>query len=285
LGGVLVLSAAALASLPGLNVFTSEWLLLYGLLSGGAELEGAAKVMVLGGLVVLGFAGGLAVVCFTRLVGIGLLGNPRSASAASAPEPGWAMRIPVLALATVGVLIAIAPGSVAVALHAAVTDVAPTAEFQIARTALRPLAVLPPLLVGITAALLALRGAMRRRELPAWTETWGCGYASPTPAMQYTSTSFSEPLTRIMQSVLRTEVDSEATGVRIGARWGGPARRTTDTPDRVLVGFYRPLFAVIERGGAALRAFQRPRVTVSLLYIVATVLVLLALLFLPVAGG
>jgi hypothetical protein len=53
----------------------------------------------------------------------------------------------------------------------------------------------------------------------------------------------------------------------------------------VLAAVYQPLFAAVARTGARLRAYYTPRVTTSLFYMVATVLVVLALLFLPGAGG
>ena len=285
IGVPLVLGSSALASLPGLNVFTSEWLLLRGLLRGGTDWSGVAQGTLLGTLTMLGFAGGLAVACFARLVGIALLGTARTVEAARAPQPSWAMRASVLALATPCVFIAIAPAAVASGLGGAVAWVAPAADVDVAVGALRPLALLPILLVAITAALFALKVNARRRGQPDQAETWGCGYASPTPAMQYTSTSFGQPLTQIMQPVLHTEVRSEFNGPSGRAPWSPPARWGTHTPDRILAGFYGPLFRALGRGASRLRAFQGPRVTVSLLYIALTVVALLALLFLPVAGA
>jgi formate hydrogenlyase subunit 3/multisubunit Na+/H+ antiporter MnhD subunit len=286
LGAALLLSAAALASLPGLHVFTSEWLVIYGLLAGGATLQGAAPVVLFSGLALLGFVGSLALVCFTRLVGIALLGNPRSVAAERVPEPGWAMRVPILALAGAGLVIAIVPSTIAGLLGGAVAIVTPTgAASEAVQGALRPLAMLPVILVVTSAILLSIRWVMFRGSARKSTQTWGCGYASPTAAMQYTAMSFSEPVTSILRPVLATDVDAENAPHTAGLPWVIAARWSTRTPDRVLVGIFQPLFAMIERGGARLREFQRPRVTISLLYIVVTVLVLLGLLFLPASGG
>jgi hypothetical protein len=62
-------------------------------------------------------------------------------------------------------------------------------------------------------------------------------------------------------------------------------RRTSRTADRVLAAVYQPLFAAVARTGARLRAHYTPRVTTSLFYMVATVLAVLALLFLPGGRG
>jgi hypothetical protein len=90
--------------------------------------------------------------------------------------------------------------------------------------------------------------------------------------MQYTATSFAQPVARILQPVLHTVTTP------ISPR---PARWASETADRALVSFYFPLIAAIDRAGQRLRGSHQARVTGSLLYIGATVLVVLALLFLP----
>ena len=100
--------------------------------------------------------------------------------------------------------------------------------------------------------------------------------------MQYTSTSFAEPLTRILQPLLRSEAAAEVQGrTKAASLWPSEMRWASTTTDRVLALLYRPLFGAVERAGSRLRAYYRPRVSTSLLYIVLTVLVLLTLLFVP----
>lgn len=278
-GGVLVLGAAAMASLPGLNIFTSEWLLLRGLLQGAAASRGFVQVALLGGTLAIVCAGGLAVACFARVAGVGLAGSPRTAGADIAPRPGWAMVVPLLILAGACALIGALPGSAAGTLSAAVAVIAPAADARVAVSALRPIAVVGPLVAAGTVLLFALRRAVGRRSPERQAATWGCGYAVPTVAMQYTSTSFAQPLTRVLEPVLRTErrlvVDSGS-----GRLWPRATSWASRTADRALVGLYVPVFAAIARAGARARAYHQDRVTGSLLYIGATVLVVLALLVL-----
>lgn len=286
IGSPLVLAAAAIASLPGLNVFTSEWLLLRGLLLGGMTAAGLPQSALLAVVVALALAGGLAVACFTRLVGIGLLGSPRSAGAAAAHPPGWMMWGPVLVLAAACVLVASMPAVVAGALAAAVGVAAPGADVVIARTTLRPLVILLPLVTVATLVVLAARALAVRRWAPELRATWACGYAEPTATMQYSSTSFGQPLTSVLEPVLRTETRAEVLpGPAAGLTWPRHMRRTSRTADRVLAAVYQPLFAAVARTGARLRAHYTPRVTTSLFYMVATVLAVLALLFLPGGRG
>ena len=76
MGGVLVLGAAALAALPGLNVFTSEWLLFRALLSGATRTHGVDQVAMLAAVLALALAGAIAAAGSARLVALGVLGRP-----------------------------------------------------------------------------------------------------------------------------------------------------------------------------------------------------------------
>jgi formate hydrogenlyase subunit 3/multisubunit Na+/H+ antiporter MnhD subunit len=281
-GTALVVACAAIASLPGLNVFTSEWLLLRGLLAGGLEFGGAPRAALLAGVVALALTGGLAVGCFARLVGVGLLGSPRSPGAAAAVPPGWAIWLPMLTLLVGCLGVAAAPAVVAGAMGPAVATIVPAADPAAAAGALRPLGVLLPALAGAALAVAALRAAVGRRLEPSRSATWGCGYAAVTPSMQYTSASFAEPVTRVLQPVLRTERNAHRESSAGLALWPSRVRWTSRTVDRVLASIYQPLFALVGWAGARLRAYYTPRVTTSLLYIVVTVVALLTLLFLPV---
>ena len=279
-GTVVVLGAAAIASLPGLNVFTSEWLLLQALFRGALHQRGIAEAALITAIGVIAFTGGLAVACFARLVGVGLLGSPRTDAAAAAPAPGWGTRAPLIVLAAVCVLIAVVPAQAAMALTRAVQTVAPAADVGVASAALRPLAWLLPLILAGLAVVLIIRqiasSATPRRRAP----TWGCGYAAPTVAMQYSATSFSEPLSRLMQGALNTETVQHG----ITEPWPAAASWSSVTRDRVLVGIYEPLFAQVARAAGRLRSMHRARVTTSLVYIVGAMMLLLTLLFLPGVG-
>jgi formate hydrogenlyase subunit 3/multisubunit Na+/H+ antiporter MnhD subunit len=277
-GGLLLVGCAAIAALPGLNVFASEWLLLRGLLSGTLVVGDVARVVLIAALALLAFSSGLAVACFARIAGVGLLGSARSAGAREALPPALAMWLPLLLLASGCFLIGLLPHRVAGALSAAVAQLVPGGNPAQVTDVLGPLAILAPLLLAIAIGIAGLRALAAWRTRPARAVTWGCGYPAVTSAMQYTAASFSEPLTRVMQPLLRTEVDRAMAHTGSASR---PLAWSSTTPDVLLAGFYRPLFERTAHLFARLRAYHQPRVSRSLLYIVLTVLVLLSLLFLP----
>jgi hypothetical protein len=100
--------------------------------------------------------------------------------------------------------------------------------------------------------------------------------------MQYSAASFAEPITRIFQPLLgsRVERDVAAEGV-----WPVAVSWRSVTPDRALAGLYEPVFKSIERALLRLRGLQQGHLSTYLLYIVLTVLVLVASMILPLGAG
>ena len=91
--------------------------------------------------------------------------------------------------------------------------------------------------------------------------------------MQYTAASFGAPLLSAFGSV------AEPRAIRT------PSSFETDPKDKILVRLVLPLWARVKRTAVALRPLQQGRVTQYLLYIVLTVLLLLAVLFISLARG
>jgi hypothetical protein len=104
------------------------------------------------------------------------------------------------------------------------------------------------------------------RRGPASDATWGCGYAAPSPRMQYTARSFSELLAeRLLPAVLRARVTQTAPqGIFPTA-----GRYATECVDPLTRGVYEPFF---DRWGARfsrLRWVQQGLLHVYLMYILA----------------
>jgi hydrogenase-4 component B len=285
-GGLMVVGAVAIAALPGLNGFTSEWVIFYGLLTGGVELRGTSQIALLAGVPALALTGALAAACFARLTGVTLLGEPRSEDGRHAAAPGWEMWLPMLLLAALCVAVAWAPAQVVELLGPAVqivvrpVDLAPVGETV--RDAVAPLGdvgLLVTLGLGLGGALRWLVG--RRATGIRRAPTWGCGYSQPAPGMQYTATSFAEPITRIFQPLLKSRIESDLPAETV---WPEAASWRSSTPDRALAGMYVPVFKAVERALLRLRGLQQGRVSTYLLYIVLTMLVLVASMILPLGA-
>jgi formate hydrogenlyase subunit 3/multisubunit Na+/H+ antiporter MnhD subunit len=276
-GAAFLVGALAITGLPPLNGFVSEFLLYLGAFYGKASLGVTTGIPLMGVVAGLALLGGLAAACFTKAFGIVFLGEPRSESAALGREPGLAMRAPVLILAA---------GCLALALFspALLGLLAPVLE-QVTRqggpataAVLDDAAASLVVFVGAGAGVLALIVALAflRRSLLARRPvgegpTWDCGYARPSPRMQYTASSYAQPLTSLFQPLLRTRRQASPPQGLFPER----AALATEAPDPAREYLYRPAFAGVGRALAALRWLQHGRVHLYVLYIALTLVVLL----------
>ncbi len=231
------LGAAAIAGLPPLNGFVSEWLVYLGFLGALAKPQGDLLAFAAAGAPVLALVGGLAAACFAKVVGVAFLGNPRTPEAARAHEAPLAMLAPMAVLAATCVAIGLAPGALLPALARAASAwsrlppdrlAAPAAAA--AASAGRVSLVALALLAGV-----AVLWGVRRRRLAAHppaapVETWSCGFAAPTARMQYTGSSFAELLLRRFSWA----VPVHAEGARPRGLFPAAASYRTHVPDPVL---------------------------------------------------
>ena len=103
--------------------------------------------------------------------------------------------------------------------------------------------------------------------------TWDCGYAAPSPAMQYTTSSFGEMLVRIFSGVLRPERHEPA----VNNLFPAAERFESHVPEVVLEKGILPFFTATDRYLAMVRRLQNGQLNHYILYIFAALIVLLAL--------
>jgi hydrogenase-4 component B len=200
--GMFAMGAVAIAGLPPLNGFVSEWLIYVGLFEAvnqrGSMLWGAIPAVVL-----LGMTGALALACFVKVCGVVFLGSPRSVEAQRAHECGVGMRG---AMGWVGwgcVGIGLVPVMAWPALRSAV------GAWQGEWLELGGPGSL--VVLGRVHVMLAVLGVLGSVGLWHWSRragwvrgpTWDCGYAAPTARMQYTAGSFASIICGWFAWVLR----------------------------------------------------------------------------------
>jgi len=104
-----LIGSAAIAALPPLNGFVSEWLTFLALFQ-NMRLESVGQNLVFTlGIASLALTGGLAMACFVKAFGITFLALPRSDAAAGAHEASPPMRLAMLALAAACVALGLGP--------------------------------------------------------------------------------------------------------------------------------------------------------------------------------
>ena len=104
--------------------------------------------------------------------------------------------------------------------------------------------------------------------------TWGCGYAAPTPRMQYTASSFAD----FLVSQFRFGLWTERHGGTVRGLFPAAGKFASHTPDAVLDRALLPGSRLVAQGCIWLRAkVQNGLVPTYLLYVALTLLVLLLL--------
>jgi hypothetical protein len=123
----------------------------------------------------------------------------------------------------------------------------------------------------LVAGLAWSRRRLLRGRTVAETVTWDCGYAQPSARMQYTASSFAQPLTTLFAPLLRTRRKLAAPE----GYFPRAASLSTATPDVARVALYEPAFSGVGWVLARMRWLQQGRIQLYVLYIALTLLVLL----------
>lgn len=276
-GGIFLIGAAAISGLPPLNGFISEFLIYLASFTGALSLDGASSVPLLATIAGLALIGGLAAACFTKAFGIVFLGHPRSDQAEHAHEVGLTMVLPGFVLAAGCILIGLFGAGVVYSMAPLTSEVTGLSA-TIARSSLSNAAhsvafvsIAGGTLVGI-ATLLALGRAIALWNRSVYRNaTWDCGYAAPSRRMQYTASSFAQPLTDTFNLLLQTRrVLNAPRGL-----FPMESSLATETPDPYQRYIFRPLFSGIARVLSLLLPLQEGQVRLYILYIAVTLLLLL----------
>jgi hydrogenase-4 component B len=217
--GIAALGACGLPLGAG---FVSEWLLVQALIHAPRHADRVTATVIPLGVGAVALTTGLGVAAMVKAFGVGFLARARSSAAADAREASRSMIIGMGLAAAGCAVVAVAPVVFARPLTR-VLDVLPAGK-----TAGKPhlgallrlpgtgasispmwLAIAVIGATGISAALMLW--GIRRRPRPASAALWACGADQLSERMQYTATSFAEPLQRVFADVLRPDIDVEVT--------------------------------------------------------------------------
>jgi hydrogenase-4 component B len=202
-GTTFLIGSLAIAGLPPLNGFVSEFLVYMGSFRGMA-LDKTSFAICLLAIVSLAIIGGLALACFTKVVGVVFQGEPRSQVAQNADEKGLTMLVPMLVLAAACIVIGVFPNFFMTMALKAVASLGlgygriPLEPFfeltgNITRTVV--------LIFAVFILILALRTLLYRGKTVTRSGTWGCGFTRPTVKMQYTGSSYAASILEFFRPV------------------------------------------------------------------------------------
>ena len=276
-GAAFISGSAAISALPPLNGFVGEWLIYTGFFRGALHGGADASAVLFGAIPVLALVGGLALACFTRVCGIAFLGEPRSERAANCAEPSAWMTVPMVftafCCAAAGLAAPFIAAFAAPAAEALAGIAGKTAgEGFVLPEFLMPVVIASWMLILVAATLLLLRVLLLKGRAVSVRPTWGCGYTEPSPRMQYTGSSFAAPILEPLRSLMRPSLRKQR------PKGPFPAKASfesgyKDPADRLI---FDPSVSTIERFASLLRPLQQGRLQAYLLYVLVTLVILMA---------
>ncbi|MBK6803843.1 MAG: hydrogenase 4 subunit B [Betaproteobacteria bacterium] len=270
----------AIAGLPPLNGFVSEWLLLQAFLFTPTLPQSFVNMLVPIAAAALVLAAALAAYVMVKFYGVIFLGRPREANLAYAKDAGKHERLALSLLAAGCVLLGIFPGFVIQTLDpvnvllvgSAVGEAAGNwlmlAPFGEDRSSYSPLIVLVVIVAVVLVTMQVVHryyhGRVRRAD------PWDCGYPLQTPRMQDTAEGFGQPVRQVFEPFFRIER-------ALPTPFDAKPRYQVDASDPWWHWIYVPVARAAELAARFVGLIQQGRISVYLTYSFVT---LLALLFL-----
>jgi formate hydrogenlyase subunit 3/multisubunit Na+/H+ antiporter MnhD subunit len=273
--GLALIGTLAIAGLPPLNGFVSEWLLLQSFLFSSQIPHAFINMLVPLGAAALALTAALAAYVMVKFYGVIFLGQPREVLH-QAHDANWLERLGLAWLALACVVLGVLPefalraaGKVTNALLGAAVNssrawwVAPVAEEQAAYSGMWMLAGII-VVYAITYVLVRVLTHARTRR----TAAWDCGYPWQTSRMQDTAEGFGQPIRHMFGPFFHMERDLPAPSD------SAPLYRV-HIEDRLWRMLYMPLTRGVQRMADAIGVLQGGRLAV---YLLASFLTLIGLL-------
>jgi formate hydrogenlyase subunit 3/multisubunit Na+/H+ antiporter MnhD subunit len=269
----------AIAGLPPLNGFVSEWLLLQAFLFTPGLPQSFVNMLVPLAAAALVLAAALAAYVMVKFYGVIFLGRPREPNLAHAHDPGWFERAALGLLAAGCVLLGVFPATVIGILDPVCTMLvgasaipsgagswfllAPISED---RASYSPLVVLAVIVAAVLATIAVVHrfyhGRVRRAP------PWDCGFPLQTPRMQDTAEGFGQPIRQVFEPFFHMERE-------LPTPFDRAPRYVVRIADRFWHALYLPVAKAADAAARLVGLIQQGRISVYLTYSFVTLLALL----------
>jgi hydrogenase-4 component B len=276
-----LIGVLAIAGLPPLNGFVSEWLLLQSFLFAYKVPHPFVNMLLPLGAALLALAAALAGYVMVKFFGVIFLGQPRESTLKRAHDAGFAERLGLAWLALGCVLLGFLPTNV-ISLLSIVTRqlglgglpasdapwwlLVPIPERE---SSYAPLAFFAVIVIVVMLAFVSVRFFYHQRVRRG--AAWDCGFGRLNSRMQDTAEGFGQPIRHLFQPLFAMvrELPS-AFDIK-------PAYRL-EIGDRIWGALYQPLGAFVRQIADKVAWLQQGRIATYLLYSFVTLVVLLALM-------
>jgi NADH:ubiquinone oxidoreductase subunit 5 (subunit L)/multisubunit Na+/H+ antiporter MnhA subunit len=276
-----LIGALAIAGLPPLNGFISEWLLLQAFLLTPGLNQPYLNMVIPVAAASVALAAALAAYVMVKFFGVTFLGVARSGAVEHAHEAGWRERLGMIWLAAGCVLLGLFPAQVIGWMAPVVRQLtgqtlvndAPiaTAWLMLApvdaeRASYAPLVFFAVVLVTLLLVFIWVRrvyhGRIRR------SDPWDCGYPEQDARMQDSAEGFGQPIRQIFSTFMRVERDTPDPFDRHPKYRG-------DSRDTLWLLVYQPIADLAAWLSAQAGRLQHGRIQWYLIYSFATLIFLL----------
>lgn len=270
----------AIAGLPPLNGFVSEWLLLQSFLFADEIPHSFVNMLIPLGAAVVVLSAALAAYVMVKFFGVIFLGQPREASLANAHDCKTFERAGLVGLALGCVLLGLLPTQVIARLDIVNQELFGISIAQhgapwwlLAPVPQRPVSYSPLIFLAATVAVVVLAVLVVKlfyRRSIRHSAAWDGGFARRDAHMQDTAEGFGQPIRRIFQPFFAIEREVPTPFDRAPRYW-------LTIGDRIWRGLYEPMGTAVGQLADLVARLQQGRIAVYLLYSFVTLVALLAL--------
>ncbi len=274
-----LVGALAIAGLPPLNGFVSEWLLLQAFLFADTVPRPFVNMILPIGAAIVALCTALSGYVMVKFFGVVFLGQPREPSLAKANDAGALERIGLVWLAGGCIVLGLIPVTVIGQLEI-VTDVLLGADLGtqggswllLAPPVARQASYSPIVFFAVGGAVIALTfwlvRALYKRPVRR-SAPWDCGFGRLDSRMQDTAEGFGQPIRRIFNPFFAMTRD-------LPTPFDKAPRYHVIVADRIWGAAYEPLGRLVHRIADLAALLQQGRLSTYLTYSFITLVVLLA---------
>jgi hydrogenase-4 component B len=272
-----LVGALAIAGLPPLNGFVSEWLLLQAFLLTPGLHQSYLNMVIPVAAASVALAAALAAYVMVKFFGVVFLGQPRATNLKHAHEAGWPERIGMIWLALGCVLLGLFPTQVIGWLAPVVRLLTKQTMFNdgnwlfLAPVSSERASYAPLVFLAVVAIIVLLvfygvkrvyHGRVRRAD------PWDCGYPEQDARMQDSAEGFGQPIRQIFETFMRVERETPDPFDRAPHYRG-------DSRDKIWLLIYQPIANLAAWLSAQAGRLQHGRIQWYLMYSFATLIFLL----------
>ncbi len=275
-----LIGALAMAGLPPLNGFVSEWLLLQAFLFAHEVPRSFVNMLLPMGAALVSMAAALAGYVMVKFFGVIFLGQPREAALSNARDAGILQRIGLVWLALGCIALGLLPTYIIRALRivsmqlSGTTLPSATAPWWLLvpvpgrQASYSALVLFLAIAAVVLLTILAVRFLYHRRV--RLSAPWDCGFGRLDARMQDSAEGFGQPIRHIFQAFFGVERE-------LPSPFDRQPRYRVVVQDLIWRTLYAPLEPLVQRVANAFAWLQQGRIAAYLLYSFVTLVVLLGL--------